>query len=565
MGGTLDSCALIGNSTGAWGGGAFYGTLNKCLLTGNSADLQGGGAYLSTLNNCTLTGNSAFDGGGASFGTLNNCTLTGNSAIEGGGAYGGTLNNCTVTGNSASHSGGGVYGDVRGYCQPPCLANNCIVYFNSAGASGANYDMAFPEALRMNYCDTTPLPESGAGNISLDPQLASASHLSASSPCRGAGSGAYATGSDIDVEAWRVPPSIGCDEYQAGAVTGPLSVSIVAAFTNAGADYPVGLTALIEGRTTTSGWEFGDGVTASNRPYASHAWTAPGDYAVVLRAYNETLPAGVSATATVHVVVQPVHYAAANSANPAPPYTSWATAARNIQDAVDAATVPGALVLVTNGIYATGGRPVFSTMTNRVAVDKPLTLRSVNGPQNTVIQGYQVPGTTNGDGAIRCVYLANGASLSGFTLTQGATLRWTSDDRDGSGGGVWCESENTVVTNCVVTGNSAYYAGGGTFRGTLKNCSVTGNRAEGGGGGGAYQGVLQNCTLTANRAQGEGGGATYCTLNNCTLTGNSAFDGGGASFGTLNNCTLINNSAFDDGGGASGGTLNNCTLTGDSA
>ena len=85
--------------------------------------------------------------------------------------------------------------------------------------------------------------------------------------------------------------------------------------------FPLELTALIEGRTTASVWDFGDGVVVSNQPYASHAWTAPGDYAVVLRAYNESHPGGVSATVTVHVVAQPVHYVAAGSPIRCPPYT----------------------------------------------------------------------------------------------------------------------------------------------------------------------------------------------------------------------------------------------------
>src|SRR5438093_1559447 len=82
-----------------------------------------------------------------------------------------------------------------------------------------------------------------------------------------------------------------------------------------------------------------------------------------------------------------VRYVDVNSASPTLPYTSWATAATNIQDAVDAA-MAGEEIVVTNGIYATGGRaPVGDSTTNRVVVDKPLILRSINGPQFTTIDG----------------------------------------------------------------------------------------------------------------------------------------------------------------------------------
>ncbi|MBN2507221.1 MAG: hypothetical protein JXQ71_11050 [Verrucomicrobia bacterium] len=178
-----------------------------------------------------------------------------------------------------------------------------------------------------------------------------------------------------------------------------------------------------------------------------------------------------------------LRYVDANSTSPALPYTTWSTAAHTIQDAVDAAALFDEIV-VTNGVYATGGRTVGTNLlVNRVAVDKPLAVRSVNGPQFTVIQGYQVPGTTNGDGAIRCVYLADGASLSGFTLTNGGTRTNLDTGLDDcGGGGVWCDSTNAVVSLCILTSNSAADGGGVRYApfgpsSILRNCIIYFNTA----------------------------------------------------------------------------------------
>ena len=586
--GTLNGCTLVGNYV-AWGsygsgGGAIGAVLNNCTLTGNVSSLfgQGGGAHSSTLNHCILTANGSFqggggaescilshctlsgnsivylgNGGGAESSTLDGCVLTGNSANYGGGAANCTLNNCTLSGNTSGGNGGGAGSSILNNCTlianlvpgtgggaADSTLNNCIVYYNQAPTL-PNYSGG-----TLNFCCTLPLPFNGSNNITTEPQLADAAHISANSPCIGTGSTNYSTSVDIDGEPWRNPPSIGCDEYYSGAITGALSVAIQADYTNVASGFAVNFTGQISGHASLNTWDFGDGTVVSNRFVTAHGWTSPGVYHVTLTVFNDSHPGGVSTTVTVYVA-EGTNYVSLDSTHPVAPYTSWSTAATNIQDAVDAAAV-GATVLVSNGVYQTGGKGLTS-LTNRVEVTNLLALKSVNGPAVTFIVGNQVPGTINDFGAVRCVYLVGGATLSGFTLTNGATEPGNDDGiYESYGGGVECGSVYSTVTNCVFINNSAGDAGGGVAGGILNNCTFVGNQS--GYGGGAYNALLNNCVLTGNPAGVQGGGAEYCTLNNCTLTGNSAGSGGGADSSTLNNCIVCYNI------GPGGSNYSNCTL-----
>ncbi len=541
----ISNCVLAGNAAGLEGGAAVWGTFKNCSFVANSAP-NGGAAIASSLNNCLVVSNTAGTGGGVYNAILNNCALAANTATgPAGGAYVGVLNNCTLTGNTAGQGGGAFHSTL----------NNCTIYYNTA-PDGSNY-----LAGDLYFCCTTPFPGS-VGNITTEPQLTDIAHVSSTSPCRGAGNAGYATGTDIDGEPWLNPPSIGCDEYHAGAVTGPLTVAVQANYTNVGPAFSVTFTGQITGRARVNVWDFGDGARVTNRFYGIlHSWAAAGDYPVVLTAYNDDNPAGVSATVTVHVI-EGTYYVALSSANPVPPFSSWGTAATNIQDAIDAALPGKGFVLVSNGIYATGGRVVNGSMSNRVAVTKTLTVESVNGPAVTVIRGYQVPGTINGNGAIRCVYLTNGASLIGFTLTNGATRVSGNGDNEQGGGGIFCPSTNALVTNCILVGNAGGFEGGGAVWGTFNNCSFVANSAP--NGGGAISSVLNNCSVVSNTASTSGGGAYGGVLNNCTLVANSAANGGGTISSVLNNCIMVSNSA-NFGGGAYGGVLNNCTLVANSS
>ena len=297
-------------------------------------------------------------------------------------------------------------------------------------------------------------------------------------------------------------------------------------------------------------WSF-NGTNLTNSAHAGGATSArltvtnviagdAGNYRVVV---NNHQGSATSSVATLTVLFTN-HYVNLNNSHPMPPYADWATASTNIQDAIDVAD-PGNRIFVTNGIYRFGNR-VTSVTTNCVAAVIPVSIISISGAAQTIIDG---------GGMKRCVYLTNGAALSGFTLTNGTTSE--------NGGGADCESATAVLTSCVLSGNSAGDKGGGVYNGALINCILAGNSCT--FGGGAAASVLNNCTLTGNSG-GYGAGAAWSTLNSCVVNSNTSWSiGGGAASSTLNNCTLTGNTADQHGGAGVYCTMTNCVLISNSS
>jgi hypothetical protein len=528
--------------------------LSGFTLTNGLATLQGGGVFCisgsAVVTNCTISGNGAAgdyfyrpsSGGGAYGVTLYDCVLAQNSASSwsgrnrpnwgpfypsgrGGGAANCTLFNCVLSGNSANAAGGGCYG---------CTVHNCTLTGNSAisiGSGGAT------ESALYN-CTVT-------GNIGAVSGGVQGSTLF-NCIIVGNTNGNYSGETTLNFCLTSPLPTNGIGNIDAD----PRFVNAAAGDFRLRPDSPC-----IDAGTNLLSLIQTD-ITGEVRPWDGNK---DGVAAFDIGAY-EFRPSPVTL------------YVSVTSTNPVPPFTTWATAAKVIQDAVDIAK-DGDTVLVTNGVYAVGGKEVqteewpWAICMSRVVITNSIKLESVNGPLVTAIVGTWVTnefGEWVGKG-VRCVYMGANAVLSGFTLTNGHVFWWGTPQWVPSvwGGGVYCDkSANGVVTNCTLIHNTA----------SGKTDSRPRPPVPMGYGGGAANCILYNCTLTENTANGGGGGAANCILYNCTLTKNTAITGGGAYRSTLYNCTVAANRTLegaywgsDGGGGAHGSTLYSCILRDNSA
>ena len=107
-----------------------------------------------------------------------------------------------------------------------------------------------------------------------------------------------------------------------------------------------------------------------------------GRYGLGILALGAALAFALSAPAATR-------YVNVNNPTPQSPYDTFATAATRIQDVIDI-SYAGDLILVTNGVYRTGGRAVYRfdvLLTNRVTVWSYLTVQSMELPGGDFIKG----------------------------------------------------------------------------------------------------------------------------------------------------------------------------------
>jgi len=579
LAGTLQDCVISGNHAISSGGGVeLCGTavLKECEISENRADKWGGGISAndqSLVENCVISGNESLNYGGGvhllDSSEIRNSFVTGNRSWGGGGAaLRGTARNCTFTRNTAFGMGGGLYLSVSS-----AKAVNCILVDNEA-ATGENYefDETAVGASITTSC-TTPDP-GGAGNITDSPLLLGVCnpHLSEVSPCIDAGStnGVAVDETDIDGEA-RIEGGlvdIGCDEFIVTNLFGALTVDIIGD-TNVvlGAGDP--FLSDIAGKAFGSVWHVatnGGTFWVFNALEVDPAWSTPGLYPVVLSASN--LDQAASATVSVHVVASFTNYVSLDGAHIAP-FTNWASAATQVQAAVDACYA-GGVVMVSTGTFRNG---------SEIRITKGITVSGVGNRDDTIIDG---------ENQYRCLYLDDeDARLNALTITQGSDtvcggvymLAGTISNcviRGNTGsnmcGGVQCLG-NSVLRDSEISENSTWNWPGGvlcTHNGLVLNCHIFDNHANNRGGG-VYcnqGGVVRGCRIEANSAMM--GGGIHCRgggwVEDCVIHSNSAANGAGIYFyesGTVTHSTIDWNWATLDGGGVwfeKGGTVRDCLV-----
>ena len=227
---------------------------------------------------------------------------------------------------------------------------------------------------------------------------------------------------------------------------------------------------------------------------------------------------------------------------------------------------------IQNGvILASSGGTVnvaAGTYKENIMIDKSLTVNGA-GASSSIVDG-------NKAGSVFTLGKNDASvdvSLAGMTLTGGTG---TPDTGGIFGGGIinYC---SLLVTDCVISENTAGYGGGIQNSGiaTIADATISGNAANIDGGGISSRGTMtmNSGSISGNTAKEGGGGignSGTLTMNSGSITGNRAAWGSGISSSgtmTMNSGSITENNATEGGGIRNSGTLtmNSGSISGNAA
>lgn len=211
-----------------------------------------------------------------------------------------------------------------------------------------------------------------------------------------------------------------------------------------------------------------------------------------------------------------------------------------IQAAIDASS-SGDTILVHDGTYVENIDYKGKAVTVRSASGPSATI--IDGDDDgtvvtfksgegagSVLDGFTL---TNGNGNMGGgIYCTNSSPTIKNCVVTGNEAEW--------GGGLFLNFSSPVVTDCAFSGNSTKNSGGGIYvegnteldNPTITRCTISENLAYDGGGLALYNNAtVTDCVISGNTVTYIGGGIMVYSaspdISRCTISGNYAPDGGG--------------------------------------
>ena len=499
---------------------------NNAILSSGGGGSTGGGIRIAggLVDRCVITNNYATGGSGCAgggvrvegSGMVRNSLVAYCKSTTGGGISrnGGTARNCTVVCNTASTSVGGVKVDAN--------IIDCLAFNNTANGVGEDLDdPGFKDAAHGDFRLAT-------GSAAIDASVTT-------------GIGELDLDGNARYQGLDEPRADkGCYEYD------PTVFDLGIGYERLSTFYPgdVRFSASAGGVQLDEEkcwWTFdGREPTAEDHDATGQMVArtmAPGEYTVRFKTvYRETVHEVVKED--WFVLYGQTVYVNPSNANPVVPYASWETAASDINEALKC-LMADATMVVSDGVYR---------VTSEQNLNRPLTIRSLNGPAVTSFAGSR-PFHFNHEDA-----LVAGFTFDRISVWQQGVAYMSSgcvsncvfnacECQNSGGAGIYIEgSGRAKAVDCIVRDGSTKYSkeqlGAGIHavnsNALIDRCVVTGMFWQGANTNNAAVALengakMRNSIVAYNRGGATGGVLlkNASAMENCTVVGNLAYRAGG--------------------------------------